>query len=219
MKQLRTFGFWLVCVTLLGALSACTTIEELKSTKSYAPKTQREGSVNVASRATGVEAAAKVGKTTVLTLPLGSIKADGDTSSNIMKSIGVALAAAGYNQQSASFNSSDAAYVRGHVEEIAFGNFLAASWATIIIHVRLETRDGAILWKKRQRTHVVSLNNYDRTAVVAMNKLVKDLAQTFAEEDFYTATKRIKKHNEFINEDVASGDSVSKTATMDENSP
>jgi len=192
------------CGALLLLLSACTTIDELKSSKTYAPKHLREGSVNVASRATGL-ASNRVGKTTVLTIPVGSIKADGDTSVNIMKSVSRALAAAGYNQQNASFNSADAGYLRAHVEEIKFGNFFFSSWGTIVLHLRLETRDGDLLWKTRIRSSVNAINNYDRTAVVAMNRLVKDMTKTFINEDFYVATQRIKRHQQFLNEDVATG--------------
>ncbi len=194
------------CGLWLCLLSACTTIDELKSTKSYTPKQQREGPVNVASRATGLDSN-KVGKTTLLTIPVGAIKADGDTSVNIMKSVGQALSAAGYNKQNASFNSADAGYLRAHVEEIKFGNFFFSSWGTIVVHLRLETRDGALLWKTRLRSSVNAINNYDRTAVVAMNRLVKDMTKAFVQEDFYLATQRIRRHNEFLEEDVAGASS------------
>src|SRR5690606_18802148 len=82
----------LLCV----ALCTCSTINELKSSKTATSKTQREGTINVASRATGINSN-KLGKTTVLTIPVGSIKARGDTSANIMQTIELALQAAGYN--------------------------------------------------------------------------------------------------------------------------
>jgi len=190
-----------ICLGLCAMLvSACTTIDELKSTKQYSPDQKREGVVNVASRATGIDSN-KVGSTTVLTVPIGSIKVEGDTSASIMKSVTKALEAAGYNSQGATFTSADAGYLRAHIEDIRFGNFLASSWGTIIIHLRLETLDGDILWKTRIRSSVNAINNYDRTAIVAMNKLVKDMSKTFAKEDFYQATQRVKRHNEFLNED------------------
>lgn len=185
------------------ALSGCTSIDELKSTKAYTPKIQRDGAVNVASRATGLTSN-KVGKTTLLTIPLGSIKAHGDTSANIMKSVGQALTAAGYNSDAnTSYRSANAGYLRAHVEEIKFGNFFFSSWGTIILHLRLETRDGALLWKKRIRTSINAINNYDRTAIVAMNSLVKDMVKTFLEVDFYAATQRVKRHNDFLQEETA----------------
>ncbi len=185
-------------ILILGVLSACTSIDELKSTKSYPPKLQREGTVNVASRATGIESN-KVGKTTVLFMPVGSIKTEGDTSANIMKSVSNALSAAGYNSRGASFTSADAGYLKAHVEEVKIGNFFFSTWGTIILHLRLETRDGALLWKKRLRTSVsFVVNNYDRTAKVTMNQLVKEMSKVFVEEDFLLATQRVKRHNEFL---------------------
>ncbi len=187
--------------TLAFLLSACTTIDELKSTKQYAPKQQREGAVNVASRATGLKNN-KVGYTTVLSVPVGRIKAQGDTRANIMKSVRQALSAAGYNSDDASFNSEDAGYLSAHVERIQFGNFLFSTWGTIIVQLRLETRDGELLWDKRIRTSVNAVNNYDRTAVFAMNRFVKDMTWAFVEEDFYNATKRVKRHYDFLDENT-----------------
>jgi hypothetical protein len=184
----------------LLVLGGCTTIDELKSTKTYKSKVMRDGSVNVASRATGVSSG-RIGSTTVMTIPVGSIKAQGDTSANIMKGVRKALTAAGYNSQDTAFTSADAGYVRAHVENIEFGNFLFSSWGTIILHLRLETRDGALLWKTRIRSSVNAINNYDRTAIVAMNRLVKDMTKVFAKEDFYLATQRIKRFNDFLQED------------------
>ncbi|WP_158657724.1 hypothetical protein [Agarilytica rhodophyticola] len=196
MKQVLLFGLFAI------ALSGCTSIDELKSTKAYTPKVQREGAVNVASRATGLSSN-KVGKTTLLTIPVGSIKAQGDTSANIMKSIGQALVAAGYNSDlKTSFRSANAGYLRAHVEEIKFGNFFFSSWGTIILHLRLETRDGALLWKRRVRTSINAINNYDRTAIVAMNQLVKDMAKIFVEDEFYAATQRVKRHNDFLKDNA-----------------
>ncbi len=185
----------LVCV-----LCACTSIDELKSTKTYTPKTQREGTVNVAPRATGINRNV-IGKTTLLAIPVGNIKAQGDTSANIMKSITQALSAAGYNNnQTASYTSENAAYIRAHVESIDIGNFLFSTWGTIILQLRLETRDGEVLWQRRVRSSVNAINNYERTASVAMNRLVKDLAKKFVSEDFYVATRRVKRHNDFLND-------------------
>ncbi len=190
-----------LCALLALLLSGCTTIDELKSTKQYTPKQQREGSVNVASRATGLNDN-KVGNTTILSLPVGRIKAQGDTRANIMKSVGVALSAAGYNAEDASFNSEDAGYVYAHIERIAFGNFLFSTWGTIIVQLRLETRDGELLWDKRIRTSVNAVNNYDRTAVFAMNRLVKEMTLSFVQEDFYSATQRVKRHSTFLEENT-----------------
>lgn len=199
---------------IVGVLSACTSIDELKSTKSYAPKVQREGVVNVASRATGLDSD-KVGTTTVLFVPMGSIRTEGDTSAHIMKSVGSALLAAGYNSQSSAINSANAGYLRAHVEEVKFGNFLFSTWGTIILHLRLETRDGALLWKKRVRSSVsMVINNYDRTAKVAMNRLVKDMSKVFVEEDFLFATERVKRHNEFLqDENLPATATKTKTAS------
>lgn len=221
--------------SLVLLLSACTSIDELKSTKIYTPKVQRNASVNVASRATGIKGN-KVGYVTVLfpssntkvsstisdsssalvnklrsaaavpylSLPIGTITAGGDTSANIMKSIRKSLAAAGYNNANdAAFNSADAGYLRAHVEKVQFGNFLFMTWGTIVLQLRLETREGEILWEKRVRSSVTAVNNFNRTAVVTMNRLVKDMTKKFVRKDFYTASLRIKRHKDFLEEDTA----------------
>ncbi|MFL0811176.1 MAG: hypothetical protein K6L76_12235 [Agarilytica sp.] len=195
----------LIALLLTLSLVSCTTIDELKSTKTYTPKTLREGKVNVDSRATGVSPADRVGMTTVLFIPVGGIKAEGDTSANIMKSVSEALEAAGYNSDDSSYSSSDAGYLRAHVKEIEFGNFLFlpfATWGTIVLNLHLETRDGEVLWSKRIRTSVSAINNYDRTAIVTMNRLVRDLTRTFSNDSFYQSTLRIKRYNEFLKEDT-----------------
>ncbi|MFL0801049.1 MAG: hypothetical protein K6L80_11400 [Agarilytica sp.] len=185
--------------SLVCLLCACTSIDELKSTKTYTPKTQREGTVNVAPRATGIDNNV-IGKTTLLSIPVGNIKAQGDTSANIMKSIGLALSAAGYNTDSASYAAENATYLRAHVQSIKLGNFLFSTWGTIILQLRLETRDGEVLWDKRIRSSINAINNYERTASIAMNRLVKDLSKEFISEDFYITTQRVKRHNDFLNE-------------------
>lgn len=191
-------------VSALGwLLSSCSSIDEIKSNKTYKPKIAREGSVNVASQATGIDSN-KVGHTTLLTMKMGSIKVEGDTSTSIMKSVRDALEAAGYNAQGgASFSSADAGYLKAHVESIGFGNFFFSSWGTIIVHLRLESRDGDILWKTRLRASVNTINSYERTSRVAMNQLVKQMVKSFVAEDFYLATQRIKRHNDFIQEGSA----------------
>lgn len=197
--MIRILLIGLVCL----CVNACTSIDELKSTKTYTPKVIRSGAVNVAARATGITSS-HVGNTTLLlTVPLGTIKTRGDTSANIMKSVGQALNAAGYNAENSDYTSADAGYLRAHVEDIEFGNFLFSSWGTVIIHLRLETRDGALLWKTRLRTSINAINNYDRTAIITMNRLVKEMTKTFAKNDFYQATLRVKRHNDFIKEDIA----------------
>ncbi|MFT5084280.1 MAG: hypothetical protein ACI9Y1_002334 [Lentisphaeria bacterium] len=191
------------CLALIALLTACTSIDELKSTKPYTPKNTREGTVNVATHASGLTSD-KVGETTVLTFGVGSIKVHGDSAGNIMRSVESALDAAGYNSQTdPKFASSDAAYIKAHVEKIKFGNFFGLSWGTISIHLRLETRDGALLWDARISSSVKRFSSYDHTAIVAMNRLVKYMAKAFVEEDFFTATQRIKRHNEFLNENTA----------------
>lgn len=193
-----------LALTTLFALQGCTSIHDLTPSKSPKVKDLRSGTINVASRATGIDTNI-VGKTTLLTLPIGSIRTRGDTSAQLMQSVEVALQAAGYNNVATSpYSAKEGAYIKMHVEDIALGNFLASTWATVVVHVRLETRDGALLWKKRLRTSINALNNYNRTATVAMNELVKDMAEAFTEEDFYTATQRVKRHNDFINESSAS---------------
>lgn len=200
------------CVLILAItfLSACTSIHEIKNTKVYDPKQVRDGSVNVASRATGIETD-KVGKSTFLTFKLGSIKAEGDISASIMNSVNDAITAAGYNSQNgASFNSVDAAYLKAHVESMEFGNFFFGTWGTIILHLRLETREGDILWKTRLRSNVSTISSYERTARVTMNRLVKDMVDIFADEEFYRATQRIKRHNQFLQEGQANSSSTAQ---------
>ncbi len=192
---------YLTFLFLATILVGCTSINELKSTKTYTPKKQRDGAVNVAARATGINRN-RVGKTTMLTVPIGSIKAEGDTSANIMKSIQKALTSAGYNSDNSTFNSEDAGYLKAHVEKIEFGNFLFSTWGTIILQLRLETRDGEVLWSSRVRSSVNAVNNYDRTAIVAMNRLVKDMARKFTGKSFYSATQRVKRHNDFLKENT-----------------
>lgn len=196
----------------IAVLTACTSINEIKSTKTYTPKTQREGAVNVAARATGLNRN-RVGKTTVLTVPVGSIKAEGDTSANIMKSVRQALSSAGYNSDDSTFNSEDAGYLKAHIQKIEFGNFLFSTWGTIILELRLETRDGEVLWNKRIRSSINAVNNYDRTAIVAMNRLVKDMTKTFTSESFFTATQRVKRHNDFLRENI-SIESIKSSAAL-----
>ncbi len=186
--------------SLVCFLCACTSIDELKSTKTYTPKKQREGTVNIAPRATGINNNV-IGKTTLINIPVGTIKAQGDTSANIMKSVSQALTAAGYNNtETASYTSENASYIRAHVESIKLGNFLFSTWGTIILQLRLETRDGEVLWERRIRSSINAINNYERTASVTMNRLVKDLAKKFVSEDFYIATQRVKRHNDFLND-------------------
>lgn len=186
-------------LTLIAMLlSACTSIYEIKNTRVYAPKVLRDGSVNVASRATGLESNV-VGKVTAFGDTLGEITAEGDVSASIMSSVNDAIVATGYNsQEGESFNSVDAAYLKAHVEDMAFGNFLFSSWGTVILHLRLETREGDILWKTRLRSKVHTVTSYERTAHKTMNKLVKDMITVFSSEEFYRATQRIKRHNEFL---------------------
>lgn len=200
----RAMARVVMLVTILlatsGQLAGCTSINEIKSTKSHTTKIQREGTVNVDSRATGITSN-KVGMATILSIPVGRIKAEGDTSASLMKSVGQALQAAGYNSAAtAGFRSSDAAYLKAHVEDIRFGNFLFWSWGTIIVHLRLETRDNEVLWKTRLRTSVSVVNSYERTAIITMNRLVKAMAERFSQEDFYLASNRIRRHNEFIDD-------------------
>ncbi|MFL0803446.1 MAG: hypothetical protein K6L81_06985 [Agarilytica sp.] len=186
--------------SLVCFLCACASIDELKSTKTYTPKKQREGTINVAPLATGIKNSL-IGKTTVIFIPVGNIRAQGDTSANIMKSVSLALTAAGYNNnETASYTSENASYIRAHVESIELGNFLFSTWGTIILQLRLETRDGEVLWERRIRSSVNAINNYERTASVTMNRLVKDLAKKFVSEDFYIATQRVKRHNDFLND-------------------
>lgn len=193
----------LVTGVVLGLLCACTSIDELKATKAKPLDTQRDGPVNVASHASGIDSN-KVGKTTVLFVPVGAIRAEGDTSANIMKGVRSALAAVGYNDTGASYRSREAGYLKAHVEEVKFGNFIFSTWGTIVVQLRLETRDGALLWEKRIRSSVsLVVNNYDRTAKVTMNRLVKDMSKAFVEEDFYLATQRVKRHNAFLEEQNA----------------
>lgn len=191
-------------VMLSWFVISCTSINEIKSNKTYTTKIQREGTVNVESRATGITSN-RVGTATILSIPVGRIKAEGDTSASLMKSVGQALSAAGYNSKAAEgFRSADAAYLKAHVEDIRFGNFLFWSWGTIIVHLRLETRDNDLLWKTRIRTSVSVVNSYERTAVITMNRLVKAMADRFAQADFYVASNRIRRHNEFVEEPTGS---------------
>ena len=184
-------------------LSACSSVDQFSASKDPKLKQTRQGTVNVTSRATGVPEGS-IGKTTVMLIPVGAIKVRGDTSAQIMQGVEQALLAAGYNDpKTQSYTAKDAAYIRAHVEEIKMGNFLASSWATLVVHLRLETRDGGVLWSKRLRTSINALNNYNRTATVAMNELVEDMAQAFIEEDFYLATQRIKQFNEFLQESAS----------------
>lgn len=180
---------------------ACSSINELQNTKTPKNSTNKHtGAINVASRATGIDTNV-VGRTTLLSIPVGRIKVRGDMSASIMKGVEDALRAAGYNDKYANDYSTDnAPYLKAHVEDIAFGNFLASTWGTVIIHVRLETREGVLLWKKRVRTSINALTNYNRTAAIAMNHLVSDLANAFSDEDFYQASQRIRRHEEFLNE-------------------
>lgn len=189
-------------LSLIVWVSACSTIAELKSTKTYTPKTQQSGAVNVVSRATGVEGN-WIGHTTVVFIPVGPIQPQGDTSTNIMKSIRKALLAAGYNSKGEStFNSAEAGYLHAHVEEIKFGNFLFSTWGSITLQLTLETREGEILWERRIRSSVNAINNYDRTAKITMNRLVKDITRKLVKKDFFTATQRIKRHNDFLKEET-----------------
>ncbi len=195
----RKLGLLAVISTLL---CACTSIYEIKNTRVYEPEVVRTGSVNVASRVTGLDSNA-VGEVSILSFPVGTISAEGDISASIMKSVNDAIVATGYNSQSgASFNSVDAAYLKAHVEDMAFGNFLFSTWGTIIIHLRLETRDGDILWKTRLRTKVHTVSSYERTANKAMNRLVKDMVNIFSDDEFYQATQRIKRYNEFLQDNT-----------------
>lgn len=189
----------------LSTLISCTSIDELKSTKTYSPKVQREGRVNVDSRATGIKSTDSIGKTKVLFIPVGKVRAEGDTSANIMKSIRLSLEAAGYNAEGSSYSSADAGYLRAHVKEIDFSNMMFLpfiTWGSIVLELRLETRDGELLWNKTHRTKVHAINNFDRTAIVAMNRLVKDLTREFARDSFYQSTLRIQRYNEFLEEDT-----------------
>lgn len=196
----RIFVFLMV----LGMMTACSSVDQFRASKTPDLKSTRHGTVNVSSRASGINSD-RIGTTTVLTVPIGRIKARGDISAQIMQGVEQALVAAGYNDsQNQSYTAEDAAYIKAHVEEIEMGNFLASSWATLVVNLRLETRDGGVLWNKRMRTSVNALNNYNRTATVAMNKLVKDMAKAFIEDDFYLATQRVKRHHDFLQESVSS---------------
>ncbi|VUD64696.1 hypothetical protein TDB9533_03379 [Thalassocella blandensis] len=204
MPTFATSSKILAAFAMFCVLSACSSVDEFSASKTPKIKQTRDGTVNVSSRASGVKGG-RIGTTTLLTLPIGSIKARGDTSAQIMQGVELALEAAGYNNpQTQTYSAEEAAYIKAHVEEIEMGNFLASSWATLVIQLRLETRDGGVLWNKRVRTSVNALNNYNRTATVAMNKLVKEMAQAFVEEDFFLATQRVKRHHDFLREPVSS---------------
>lgn len=192
-----------VGLSLFLLLASCVVVEDLKHSKSKPSKVQREGVINVASRATGVTTD-KAGMLTLLYVPVASTQIKGDISANLMHSVDIALQEAGYNAESgSSYSSADAGYLKAHLKELKLGNFFAINTATVSLKLRLETREGEILWEDVVRSRVKALNNdYDRTTTRAMNRLVRAMSKRFSQDDFYRASQRVKRHNAFLSESV-----------------
>ena len=128
-----------VVLSLLSLLASCVVVEDLKHSKAKPSKIQRDGIINVASRATGVTTD-KAGMLTLFYVPVASTRIKGDISANLMHSVDIALQEAGYNAEGgSSYSSADAGYLKAHLKELKLGNFFAINTATVSLKLRLET--------------------------------------------------------------------------------
>lgn len=198
---------------------ACVPIGQLQHTKIEPSENPRKGVINVDSRATGVPKGS-TGMLQFLFIPIANTRLEGDSSASIMKSVREAVKAAGYNaNKNPAYTAIDAAYLKTHVKKIKFGNFLALNTANIVLHHRLVSREGALLWEGETESWVSSSHrNYDRTAESAMNEQMSEMIELFSSEAFYQATLRISEHNKFL-EEPNEKQSVKQSNKLDPKAP
>ncbi len=208
----RTFVRVLCIVLALATASACS-INTIQHTKVKPTKIQRDGKVTVARKATGLTGGrVGFGRFPIFAIPVVPIRIDGDERLQIMASVQAALQAAGYNvDKSRAFSVLDAAHIKVHVNKLRFNNYtpliipLVPTWGIIKVHLRLEDKDGALIWDKEIEGRGSSLkfwDGYNSASRKAMHRLVKNMSESFASEEFYQASQRIKRFNNFSEDDV-----------------
>lgn len=204
-----------LCILLALAISSACSINKIQHTKVSPTKVQRDGKVTVARKATGLSGGrVGFGRITPLAIPVVPIRIQGDERLQLMVSVQAALEAAGYNNdETSSYSVLDAAHLEVHVIKLRFNNssMLAPlipaipTWGIIKVHLRLEDREGATIWEQEVEGRGSSLKFWDgfnSASTKATNRLTKNMAKAFASDEFYQASQRVKRFNQFNEGDV-----------------
>jgi hypothetical protein len=199
------------CIGLATVIfcSACT-INQMKHDEVVIPDQVRSGSVDVAKRATGITSGrVGWGRFTPFYIPVAPVHIQGDVSEQLTASVAEALKAAGYNTPDGPrYSHVDTSILKVHVSKMKFNNYtwfipIVPTWGDVELSLRLEARDGTLLWEKvleGDSTNLIFWDGYNHAATGAMNELVEEMAIVFASDEFYDASMKLKKFNEFARE-------------------